>query len=118
MAEEHPTNGDQPTRVALNYIKSNFFRVIHADGCHGGITPQGFVQMAIFSERLPIPQRVVYQLSPQGVLIDPPMESIGREGAIREVEVEMLMTPEMARSLGAWLLDKAKQFDAATKGSS
>ena len=51
-------NGHQEHEVAFDFIKSEYFRVIHADGALGGPTPQGLVHMAFYSERPPIPRRM------------------------------------------------------------
>ena len=61
--------GSQPM-IAFDYIKGNFFRVIHADGVLGGSTPSGNIHMAFFSDRQPIPKREVYGLKPDGSLGD------------------------------------------------
>ena len=44
-----------PSEVEFDFIKSNFFRVIKADGAFGGVAPNGAIHMQIFSERQPIP---------------------------------------------------------------
>ena len=56
-----------------------------------------------FSERYPIPRRLTYSVS-DGVVNQ--QDITGREsraGVIREVEVEVLVDLEMAKSLKAWL---------------
>jgi hypothetical protein len=93
-----------PARVTFFYIKSNQFRVIRVDGAHGGVTPRLQIQMALYSERLPIPQQAIHELK-DGKLVEPAVDQIGKEGIVREVEVEGLMDVDTAKSLVAWLTD-------------
>ena len=93
--------------IAFHYIKSNFFRVVHADGAHGGITPRGLVEMNFFSERHPIPKKVVHTLLPTGQM-GPEVreERVERDGPVREVDVGVIMDLAAAKSLHAWLAEK------------
>jgi hypothetical protein len=50
------------TEIEFDFIKSNFFRVIHVDGAFGGLSPNGFVHMALYSERRAIPTKVVHKI--------------------------------------------------------
>jgi|WetSurMetagenome_2_1015567.scaffolds.fasta_scaffold439536_2 hypothetical protein len=94
-----------PDSVAFDYIKSNFFRVIHIDGVHGGISPKlNMIQMALFSERQAIPQSEKFALK-KGQLGEIESKKT-REAIIREVEVEALMDIDVARALRQWLDEK------------
>jgi len=74
-------------KINFDYIKSNQFRVIRVDGAHGGIAPNGYtIQMALFSERAPIPKRETYKLE-QGKLGER-VAVEQRDALIREVEIE------------------------------
>jgi hypothetical protein len=101
-------------KVNFNYIKSNQFRVIHADGIHGGITPKGNIQMALYSERQPIPQEESYQLLPSGQL-GPLVDRKQRNAIIREVEVEVLMDISVAKALKDWLQEHIETSETITK---
>ena len=102
-------------RMTFHYIKSNFFRVVHASGVHGGISPKGEFQMAFFNERTPIPQRVYHDIQiKDGVAsLGPEIESerVGKDGVIREVDVEVLMSRETAKVVHTWLGERLAQFD-------
>ncbi|HLW54414.1 MAG TPA: hypothetical protein VKW06_16380 [Candidatus Angelobacter sp.] len=54
MAEEK-----KPVSVCFHYVKSNYFRVIHADGMYGGLTPCGGIFFALYSDRQPLPELTV-----------------------------------------------------------
>jgi hypothetical protein len=94
-----PGNPSRDT-VALEYIKSQFFRVIHVDGAIGGPTPTGHIHLALFSERPAIPRRVVVPIA-NGSLGDPiPAETVVRDGMVREMDVDIMMSLSTAEQLG------------------
>ncbi len=91
--------------LSFDYIKSNQFRVIHADGVHGGVRPGGQgIQIAFFSERQPIPQRETYNFD--GMKLGGIKHSEKRDAIVREVEVEVLLDLEAAITLRKWLIEK------------
>lgn len=74
--------------------------------------------MALFNDRLPIPQQTVQRISVEGkqaTLGDEVVpERVQREGIVREVEVEAIMTPDTARTLIKWLKDRLRAVEAAS----
>ena len=58
-----------PTTLKFEYEKSEQFRTVFADGAIGGVTPRGYVHVAFYSERSPIPKVVVHK--PLGSLTRP-----------------------------------------------
>jgi hypothetical protein len=117
MSTEKPpdksTEEPVPTEITVDYIKSNLFRVIHADGAWGGLTARGTIHMALFSERPTIPQTQVLQVTNEGKLGPPIPEQTKKRPAelVREVEVEVIMSYETAQALHAWLEDKFNVFE-------
>ena len=108
MTKQDDKPGKQAERVVFHWIKSNAFRVIHAEGAHGGITPNGKIQMALFNERQPIPQQTSHEVekaSDGSFKVGDEMrdERVSRNGIVREVEVEILMDPKTARLVCDWL---------------
>lgn len=90
--------------LSFYYLKSNFFRVIHADGGVGGITPQGNIQIDVYNERLPLPQQVVYSLNTDYTLGEEITEQrVSKEGIVREVEVQIVLGIEEAEGFHEWL---------------
>lgn len=95
--------------LSVTYIKSNHFRVVHADGMFGGPTPRGLIHMDIYSERQPIPQQAVYKVAVQesgeGLIGEEIRERrITREtNVVREVELGIVLDVNVAKSLMAWL---------------
>jgi hypothetical protein len=99
--------------VVFHFVKSNFFRVVHADGVHGGLTPHSLIEMNFFSERHPIPKSVVHPLEKSGSLGEEIREKrVTRDGPVREVDVGVMMNLTSAISFRDWLDDKIKRLQA------
>jgi hypothetical protein len=95
--------------VAFDFVKANDFRVVWADGAIGSVTAHGHVHLALYSERPAIPRRQVFKIDPvTGTLGDLiPEKTIGRNAYVRELGCDVMMTPDVARSIGEWLLKLA-----------
>ncbi|MEB2346131.1 MAG: hypothetical protein OZ948_15490 [Deltaproteobacteria bacterium] len=94
----------RPSKVRFHYIKSSDFRVVHVDGAHGGVTPSGYVQMSLYSERLPIPRVTVQAITPEGKLgTELADERVSRDGPVREVEICAVLDFATAVALRDWL---------------
>jgi hypothetical protein len=107
--EENESSGmkDQSSEqqeVCIQYFKSNFFRVIHADGAWGGVSPRGDIHMAFYNERQAIPDTSKFMVSDQGMV--KPEEFQASSEFVREVEVDIIFDLQTARSLRAWLNDR------------
>ena len=95
-----------PTTVNFDYIKTAQFRVLHADGAYLSLTFQGGVVLSFFSERQPIPRRVVHQVRPDGSLGDEIVEQrVVRDAVVRDTEVAVSMTFDTAKRIQSALND-------------
>lgn len=114
-------NGNADKRVAFDYIKSSNFRTIQADGAIGGLTPSGKIHFALYSERQPIPRRLVHNLNTDGSL-GPIIqeESVSRDAIVREMEIDIFLNFNVARSLYQWLgqqIEEWNQVHGKAKGT-
>ena len=101
-------------KVRFDYIKSNFFRVIHVDGVHGGLRPSGTaIHMALFSERNAIPQTEEVQITDGR--IGPPVHVEGRHAIVREVEVDAIVDLGTAVALRDWLSNMIGIMESISK---
>ncbi len=98
-----------PERVQFHYIKSRFFRVIHVDGAIGTVTPNGHIHCAIYSERPAIPQASEHDVSPEGGLSEG--VPTGKEGIVREMDVDLIMNRRSAINLRDWLSRQIEQLE-------
>jgi len=99
-------------KIRIEYIKSNFFRILRADGAIGGTSPRLELFITFYSERFPIPKVLVYQATPEGA----PGEEVSAErevksGVIREAEVGITMDLPTAKSFASWLNEKIVELE-------
>jgi hypothetical protein len=98
--------------ISFDYIKGNYFRVIHVNGVVGGSAPRpGIIHMGVFNERWPIPKRTTNQFSPErGIGEEIIEERITRDAVFREVEALLVMDIEVAIRVRNWLNEKIKRI--------
>lgn len=108
-----PGQGQQQPleKVSFHYIKSPHYRTIHVDGAHGGLTPHGLFDVAFYAERFPIPTKTVHTISPEGKILDE-VERCSREGIIREIEFNIIMSLETAKAIADFINSQLKLKDA------
>jgi len=103
---------EKSARIGFRYYKSNNFRVIHADGIFGGLTPRLSIFLSFYSERFPIPEVTVHTVGPDGKLAEELLsERQTKPEIIREVEAGVVMDLEVARSLIGWLTEKVGEVE-------
>jgi|Deesub1362A_J573_1020465.scaffolds.fasta_scaffold00324_38 hypothetical protein len=113
----HPPGVDREgKKVRFDYIKSNYFRVVHVDGVFGGNAPRrGYIHVAVWNERWPIPRQCLYSLEENGKLgKEIEQERVMRDAIVREVEVDLIMSIETAKSLRDWLSEKIDNYEKTT----
>jgi hypothetical protein len=96
-----------PSKITFHYIKSHLFRVIHAEGAIGGLTPSREIFFSLFNERGALPQSIEYSISPDGKLGEESRRE-GKTGIVRETEIGILITAENAKKLSDFLLEQIK----------
>ncbi|MBI1783927.1 hypothetical protein HYR69_02170 [Candidatus Sumerlaeota bacterium] len=103
---------DNPkSHVKIDYIKGSQFRVIHADGAVGGLSPRLDIHMTFFSERWPIPQQVAHQVGPDGRIGEEIREDrIQRDGLVRELEADVVLNESTARALVNWIEERLQEL--------
>src|SRR5947209_17146994 len=92
-------NRNPAPRVRFDYIKSNLFRTAHADGVWAGTNGFSDVILSFFSERTPIPKRTVHIVENNVLGEELPEERVVRPAIVREVEISISMSIEVARSM-------------------
>lgn len=95
-----------PSSIKFFHEKGNFFRVIHADGAIGGLTPTRDIFMSLYSQRIAIPKVIEQHLSLEGQ-VGAEVSREGKDGIFRELEVGVVLTPETARQIAEWLIQQA-----------
>jgi hypothetical protein len=91
-------------------MKSNFFRVIHADGAWGGIGPRGDIHMSFYNERGALPDSGIITVGDDGKPIKPEVaQSSG--SVVREIECDVIFDLITAIGFRKWLDDKIKELN-------
>jgi hypothetical protein len=115
--EDSPERIDQPPdqqEVTFNYFKSQFFRVIHADGAWGGVSPRGDIHISFYNERIAIPDKSRLRISESGTAVRPE-EFESTSAIVREVEVDVVVDLTTAIQLREWLNNKIKTLETIIK---
>lgn len=104
-------------RIRFDYIKGNYFRVIHVDGVHGGPTPNAaYIGMSLFNSRWPIPRQTTSALKEDGSIGKELIkERLIRDSIVREIEAEIIMDINTARNMHKWLGEKIKRVEKFAK---
>jgi len=106
-----PKKADTSDRLKHYYIKSGQFRVIHVDGAFGGFGPRQFVNMALFSERKPIPKMTANRIDQDAEVVAEEMvdERDCLDGLVREIECNLVFDIPTALAVRDWLDNKIKE---------
>ena len=92
--------------VEVAFVKSNEFRTIAATGAWGGPNPQGEIVCSFYVERQQFPDELVVETDP---MTKKPIEKTKKQKLVREMQVSVIMRPDIAKSIGEWLVNNAKQ---------
>lgn len=104
---------DNPHEISFKYIKSNLFRVVHANGAFGGLSGRGELHIGFYSERLEFPDTSKVLVSPTGEVSHEVFEGIGKH--VREIEVDVVVDIDTAKQLRAWLDNKITSVEMIIK---
>lgn len=94
---------DLPASIKFNYIKSQMFRVGHADGVIGNATPNGKVFLAFYNERMSLPDSVENEITDEGIVGKMVDSHTSTPGVIRELDMGFVLDVNTARSIASWL---------------
>jgi len=96
-----------PGAVRFFYEKCKYFRVAHVDGVIGGLTPTRDIFVSVYSQRVALPQTIDQQISPDGKL-GAVIDKSGKDGIFREMEIGLVMSPEVANQIAEFLMQHAR----------
>jgi hypothetical protein len=100
-----------PETINFDYLKSSQFRIVHADGAFISLSQTG-LNISFFTERQPIPRRIVHKVGPDGTIGEEIVEArIVRDAVIRDTEISVMMTKDATSRLVDTLKDILKKYD-------
>jgi hypothetical protein len=101
------------SQLKFHFIKTADCKEVLVDGAFGGITPRGRISMAVYTERLPIPQETVHSLTAD-VELGPEIQErrVTRENFVRLVESVLHFDIGAAKVIHDWLGQKISELEA------
>lgn len=91
--------------IRFEYVRSDDYRIIAANGAHGGLTSRGDFRFDLFVEGPKAPQSVAHSITPDGLGPEVEREPTGRI-VERELQIGVIMSPAQARSLAQWIMSR------------
>lgn len=92
--------------IAVYYTKAKDYRMIPATGAWGGISPNGEVVFNIYVEQKAVPEKMILQVTEEGKAGKE--KKIGGDDYVREMQVGIVLRPDIAYSIGQFLIKHAK----------
>lgn len=101
----------QKGTITFDYKLSPDFAVYAVSGAFGGLNTHGEIVMTLYNERAAIPIRQTYNVGKDGSIDKRPVNVEKEKSLIRHVMFGVSMNPEVARSVGQWLIEKADAYE-------
>jgi hypothetical protein len=92
--------------LSIKFTKSPDYRVVAATGAWGGLTPQGELFCNLFIEHNAPPESVELEVGP---ISAKEVRKISSHDMVREFQVGIVMRPDIAKSIGEWLVNNAEK---------
>lgn len=108
---------NQLPEVVFEYQLSPSYRVVAANGAHGGVTGRGDLRFDLFVESPTVPDEVVHSVTPDGLGPETGRSPEGRR-ITRELQVGVVMQLDQAKSFARWLLERVSLAEQARQRGS
>ena len=89
--------------VKIVYRLSPEYRESYANGCYGGRTPKGEIQINFFTEYFDVPESETYGLAEDGNLADLRSRDPENPPVVRSISHRIVLSKESAKEIHAWL---------------
>jgi hypothetical protein len=87
--------------IEAHFVKSPDFKTVPVSGAYGGLLGNGTLNLNLFFERGPIPQKVLLDVQDDGSIREKHRE--GKDGLVREVSMGIIMDLATTKALHALL---------------
>lgn len=105
---------EKKDRVKFRYEKNPEYKVIYANGAHGGITSRGEFRYELFIEYNKSPHEIIHSITPDG--LGPEVERNPAEAPItRELQIGVIMSINQAKSVAHWILKNISDVEKVLK---
>ncbi|SRR6266446_2625181 len=102
---------DEPQNVRIYYERSTDFRTIYAAGAYVAVTPQLNIQLSTFNDLVPTPDATLHKVNATGGIETTPVETVVKQGLMRETQVCIIMTPDTPEKLIGVLQETLKRLN-------
>ncbi len=102
------------TTIKIQYEEAKDYRSIPVTGIWGGVAPNGEIFADFFIERQKSPSSTHIEIDESGKLVK---ETPSGQKYIREKQIGIILRPDIALSIGNWLVDKAKEAMKSSSGA-
>ena len=106
--KKNPLTEDET--VSFKYIFPSDLKELHVSGAFGGVSPDGMIRMAFYSERQAIPNVEKRPINPDKTLGDQKEEEKNYE-YVRIVQASLVFNDKTAESFINWLDGRIKDFE-------
>lgn len=108
--------GDVKGKITFKYVYPEDLRDLYVNGLFGGVTPRKEIYAHLYSERHPIPKKVVHSVENNGTL--GPEEEIEKGGdVVRFVQTSIIMDLQTAISFRDWLNGRIEYIETTRDGA-
>ncbi len=98
-------------RVRVRSKKGEGHRIIAASGVWGGVTPHGMIYFDLFIEKPEAPPETVINIDERTGERTETVETVQEPSVERLLVMGVMVRPEIARSIGRWLIEKADEAE-------
>jgi len=98
------------TEITFTFTRAGDFRVVAANGVHGGVTGRGDFRFELFVESPQLPDSVTHSITPDGLGPETDREPQHAD-IVRESQIAVVMQVEQARSFAHWILERIKHAE-------
>ena len=99
--------------LEFEYVKSKDYKIYHATGAWGGLSPRSEIYIDFFIEKAEPPEKSKLYVKDKEAIKE---EKIPKEDKlIRELQACFILRPDIAYAIGEWLIKKAEEAGIVEK---
>ncbi|MCI0598508.1 MAG: hypothetical protein L0Y60_03145 [Beijerinckiaceae bacterium] len=99
--------------VKFHFIKAPDYKEFSPNGMFGGHCPNGDICVALYSERLPIPEEIVYAIDGNILGQEIKEKRVGKVDYVRIVQAVIQLDLSVAKSFVEWLQERINESENA-----
>jgi len=93
----------------VKFTKAPDYKIVPATGAWGGPTPQGELICSFYVEHSNIPESIEMEIKDGS---SKEIKRLTTHDLVRELQIGIVMRPDIAKSIGEWLTKKAEEIMA------